>query len=61
MPLFIQCDANAQNTLQGSSYVNERGDALLEVLSSVDLLDIANRGCEPTSIVAYRREMLNLA
>lgn len=46
---IIACDANAHHTVWGSSDINNKGESLLEFLSSNSVF-IANRGSEPTFI-----------
>ncbi|XP_053687324.1 uncharacterized protein LOC128736851 [Sabethes cyaneus] len=56
---IIGCDANAHHTLWGSTDINNRGECLLEFLSSNNI-EIANRGNEPRFINAIREEVLDL-
>jgi len=58
-PLIIGCDANAHNTVWGSSNTNERGRVLSEYLSSTNL-GILNRGCEPTFVTSRRQEVIDI-
>ena len=59
LPLLVGSDANAHHTLWGSTNINDRGTALLEYLSRVDLHPI-NRGHRPTFVVANRKEVLDV-
>ena len=57
--LILGCDANAHNTVWGSSDTNRRGEQLLNFL--VDKrLDILNRGDSPTFFNARRREIIDI-
>ena len=47
LPLIIGADANAHHFLWGSTDTNQRGEHLLEYLTSTDL-DILNVGKTPT-------------
>ena len=59
MPIIIGCDANAHHTIWGSSDINNRGEALLEYIYSVNL-DIKNEGNTPTFITSNREEVLDI-
>ena len=56
--LFIGCDSNAHHIAQGSTVCNDRGEALLEFLSSN--LEILNKGHEPTFCSGCRLEVINI-
>ncbi|MCP3661285.1 MAG: hypothetical protein GY696_02130 [Gammaproteobacteria bacterium] len=58
-PLVIGCDANAHNTVWGSSDTNRRGATLLDYLGSTDL-QIINRGDRPTFVITNRREVIDI-
>ncbi|XP_038107967.1 uncharacterized protein LOC119766704 [Culex quinquefasciatus] len=58
-PFLIGCDANAHHTIWGSTDVNERGEYLLEYLSSHDV-NVCNKGNEPTFVTVARQEVLDL-
>ena len=45
--LLLGCDANAHHLTWGSSDTNNRGEKLLQFLSTTNL-DFLNRGCKPT-------------
>lgn len=57
--LLIGCDANSHHTVWGSTDINQRGQALLEYLSTTDL-EILNRGSQPIYVTttSYRLELL---
>lgn len=57
--LILGCDANAHNTIWGSTDTNTRGESLLEYLINTNMA-IANRGNKPTFINAIRQEVLDL-
>ena len=59
MPLILGCDANAHNSVWGSTDNNARGEDLLTYLTSSEL-DIANVGSEPTFKNVKRGEVLDL-
>lgn len=58
-PFLIGCDANAHHTIWGSTDVNDRGEHLLEYLSSNDV-NVCNKGNEPTFVTVARQEVLDL-
>lgn len=57
--LLIGCDANAHNTVWGSTDTNGRGEDLLDYLAENNL-EILNVGAEPTFVTASRREVLDI-
>ena len=57
--LVLGCDANAHNTVWGSTDCNHRGECLLEYIFSQNL-EIANLGSYPTFITSVRREVLDI-
>ena len=59
MPVLIGCDANAHNTIWGSTDTNTRGTALLEYLASSNLR-VINIGSEPTFINRVRKEVIDI-
>ena len=59
LPLLIGCDANAHHTVWGSTDVNERGELLLEYLSTTTL-EVANIGREPTFVTRRMKQVLDL-
>ena len=58
--LLLGCDANAHHLAWGSSDTNNRGEKLLQFLSTTNL-DFLNRGCKPTFQNANREEDITLA
>ena len=58
-PLVIGCDANAHNLLWGSTDTNDRGESLLHFINN-SILNIGNRGNEPTFIGATSKNVLDL-
>jgi ribonuclease HI len=59
IPLVVGCDANAHNTVWGSTDTYARGHALLDYLVTTDL-EILNEGTEPTFVTSIRREVLDI-
>ena len=58
-PFLIGCDANAHHTIWGSTDVNDRGEHLLEYLTSNNI-NVCNKGNEPTFVTVARQEVLDL-
>lgn len=58
-PFIIGCDANAHHTIWASSDTNNRGEYLLEYLTSNEV-NICNVGNSPTFTNAIRDEVLDL-
>ncbi|XP_036330218.1 uncharacterized protein LOC118742333 [Rhagoletis pomonella] len=59
LQLIVGCDANAHNTIWGSSNINQRGEYLLEFIS-LNRLEILNVGNCPTFRNSIREEVLDL-
>ena len=59
LPILIGCDANAHNTIWGSTDTNTRGSALLEFLVTVNL-EVINKGREPTFVNRVRKEVIDI-
>ena len=59
LPVIAGVDANAHNRVWGSTDDNDRGEDLLEYLTTADL-QILNRGDSPTFVTTNRREVLDL-
>lgn len=57
--VIIGCDANAHNTVWGSTNNNDRGEQLLEFVERYNLL-VANRGAQPTFVDARRAEVIDV-
>ena len=57
--LILGMDANAHHIVWGSTDINQRGESLLDYLSSTDLY-LLNRGNEPTFVTANRREVIDI-
>ncbi|XP_055387850.1 uncharacterized protein LOC129616296 [Condylostylus longicornis] len=57
--VLIGCDAHAHHTLWGSSNVNQRGESLVNFLSSTNLC-VCNRSCDSPFVVRNRSEVLDL-
>ena len=60
LPLFIGCDANAHNTVWGSTNTNSRGIKLLEFIVANNLL-LLNNGDDPTFVTTQRSEVIDLS
>ena len=58
-PFLIGCDANAHHTIWGSTDDNNRGEYLLEYLTSNHVI-VCNEGNTPTFSNAIRQEVLDL-
>lgn len=56
---IIGCDANAHHTIWGSTDINDRGEHLLEYISSNNI-DLCNIGDSPTFVNKIRQEVLDL-
>ena len=59
IPVVICADANAHHLIWGSSDTNTRGECLFEFILDSNLV-VANRGSEPTFVVANRKEVLDI-
>lgn len=59
LPLILSCDANAHNTLWGSSDNNRRGTELIEYIIEENLF-LVNKGSTPTFVNEIREEVLDL-
>lgn len=59
IPLIIGCDSNAHHIVYGSTNVNDRGESLLEYLSSTELI-IQNKGNTPTFVTKIREEVIDI-
>lgn len=59
IPLIIGCDANAHHIVWGSTDVNDRGESLLEYISSTEL-NIHNKGNSPTFVTERREEVIDI-
>jgi hypothetical protein len=59
IPILLGCDANAHNLVWGSTNNNERGENLLEYLSTTNL-GILNRGNVPTFVTRTREEVIDI-
>jgi hypothetical protein len=57
--LLVGCDSNAHHTAWGSTNCNGRGVALIEFLNST-MLEILNKGNEPTFCTSVRREVIDI-
>lgn len=57
--LIIGFDANAHHIVWGSTDTNQRGESLLEYLSTTDLR-ILNRGNKPTFVIKNRQEVIDI-
>ena len=60
LPYLIGCDANAHHILWGSSNINERGEQLMDFISSNNLF-ILNKGNEPTFVNSIREEVIDIS
>ena len=58
--MFIGCDANAHNTVWGSTNTNSRGIKLLEFIVANNLL-LLNNGDDPTFVTTQRSEVIDLS
>ena len=59
LPFILGCDANSHHICWGSSDINQRGRALLEYLTAMDL-QVYNQGNEPTFQIVNRKEVIDL-
>ncbi|XP_044751686.1 uncharacterized protein LOC123311683 [Coccinella septempunctata] len=59
LPIIIGCDANAHNTIWGSTNNNARGECLLEYLLANNL-ETLNVGTTPTFVTRAREEVLDV-
>ena len=59
IPILIGCDANAHHIFWGSSDTNERGIALMDLISGNNLF-VLNRNNRPTFCNAVREEVIDL-
>jgi hypothetical protein len=57
--LIVGCDSNAHHTAWGSTNCNDRGEALVEFLYSLNL-EILNQGNESTFCIGSRQEVIDI-
>jgi hypothetical protein len=57
--LIVRCNSNAYHTAWSSTNCNDRGEALVEFLNSLNL-EILNQGNEPTFCSGYRQEVIDI-
>ena len=56
---IVGCDANAHHTVWGSTNINNRGESLLNYITTNNI-DFCNKGNCPTFVTATRQEVLDL-
>jgi hypothetical protein len=59
LPLVIGCDTNAHHLAWGRHECNNRGNLLAEYIATT-MLEIANKGCEPTFVSRNRQTVINI-
>ncbi|XP_017477225.1 PREDICTED: uncharacterized protein LOC108367148, partial [Rhagoletis zephyria] len=57
--LVVSCDANAHNSMWGSTDTNARGESILDFILG-NKLSVLNLGSEPTFITKSREEVLDI-
>jgi hypothetical protein len=56
---YCLCEANAHNTIWGSTNTKIKGEQIFELINSESLL-ILNKGSEPTFVNSVRKEVLDV-
>ena len=59
LQLLIGCDSNAHHTIWGNSDINERGEVVLDFLTTGDF-EVMNKGCDPTFVRANCSTIIDL-
>ena len=59
IPLILGMDCNAHHIIWGSTDTNERGNSLLEYITS-EQLEITNSGNKPTFVIKRRQEVIDI-
>lgn len=59
MQLLIGCDSNAHHAIWGNADTNERGEAVLDFITTNDL-EVVNKGFEPTFVRANCSTVIDL-